>query len=143
MKKYLYIILAFIFVSCTANQRQQQQAILVDSEKTSTSVESKQKVIEESETIKEIVDNSFEGIYYCSRSGDQYTFNKGGSGNLLVKGGLSPSTFKWSRSGANVVITFTGQSSAFGKQKLTYNEKKKTVTEESKSFGILVFTKNN
>lgn len=141
MHKYLLFILTTILAACTSGSHKKQQVKIAEVNKTSTLAEQKQDVDKKTEPKKE-VDNSFEGTYYCGRSGDTYKFNKDGTGSLLVKGGISPSTFKWSRSGSNVVITFTGQSSAFGKQKLTYNEKKKTITEESKSFGTLTFTKS-
>lgn len=76
------------------------------------------------------------GTYYCYRTQDTYVFLSDKTGYFTVQGG-SPSDFTWKRSGKNVTIVYE----VFGKQKLKFDSKAQTLTEESKSLGTLVFDK--
>ncbi len=76
------------------------------------------------------------GTYYCYRTQDTYVFLSDKTGYFTVQGG-SPSDFIWKRSGKNVTIVYE----VFGKQKLKFDSKAQTLTEESKSLGTLVFDK--
>ena len=76
------------------------------------------------------------GTYFCNRTHDTYVFKSDKTGFFNIQGG-SPSTFTWKRSGNNVTIVYE----AFGKQKLKFDQKAKTITEKSESFGTLVFNK--
>lgn len=79
---------------------------------------------------------SFTGTYYCRRTHDTYVFRSNNTGYFEIQGG-APSTFTWKRSGNIVTITYK----IFGKQKLRYDSKSKTLIEKSESFGTLVFDK--
>ena len=76
------------------------------------------------------------GTYFCNRTHDTYVFLSDKTGFFNVQGG-SPSIFTWKRSGEDVTIVYE----AFGKQYLLFNQKAKTITEKSESFGTLVFNK--
>ena len=85
--------------------------------------------------VKEIAD-PLVGTYFCNRTHDTYVFKTDKTGFFTIQGG-SPSTFIWKRSGSNVTIKYE----AFGEQKLKFDNKAKTLTEKSESFGTLVFNK--
>lgn len=73
------------------------------------------------------------GSYRCKRTKDVYVFYSDGTGTFHTGG--TDSDFTWKRSGNNVTINYE----VFGKQKLTFNPKDKTIVEISESFGKLVF----
>ena len=75
------------------------------------------------------------GTYFCSRTHDTYVFKSDKTGFFTIQGGVSPSEFTWKRSGNNVTIVYE----AFGEQKLKFDQRAKTITEKSESFGTLVF----
>ena len=85
--------------------------------------------------LKEVTD-PIVGTYFCNRTHDTYVFKSDKTGFFTIQGG-SPSTFTWKRSGSNVTIEYE----AFGEQKLKFDDKAKTLTEKSESFGMLVFNK--
>ena len=87
------------------------------------------------EQVKEVAD-PLVGTYFCNRTHDTYVFKSDKTGFFTIQGG-SPSTFTWKRSGSNVTIKYE----AFGEQKLKFDDKTKTLTEKSESFGTLVFNK--
>ena len=87
------------------------------------------------EEVKEVAD-PIVGTYFCNRTHDTYVFKSDKTGFFTIQGG-SPSTFTWKRSGSNVTIEYE----AFGEQKLKFDDKAKTLTEKSESFGTLVFNK--
>ena len=87
------------------------------------------------EEVKEVTD-PIVGTYFCTRTHDTYVFLSDNTGFFTIQGG-SPSTFTWKRSGNNVTIKYE----AFGEQKLKFDDKAKTLTEKSESFGTLVFNK--
>lgn len=107
--------------------------------------------IEEAETASGVTDeevpadpdlsNRFEGVYECSRTGDIYIFEADNTGRMIASGFGTPATFEWTRKGANVTLVYTGESEAYGSQKLQYDEKEHYILEESISFGTLVFRK--
>lgn len=96
-----------------------------------------EELIEDSpkETIREVAD-PIVGTYFCNRTHDTYVFKSDKTGFFTIQGG-SPSTFTWKRSGSNVTIVYE----AFGEQKLKFDQRAKTITEKSESFGTLVFMK--
>ena len=96
-----------------------------------------EELIEDSpkETVKEVAD-PIVGTYFCNRTHDTYVFKSDKTGFFTIQGG-SPSTFTWRRSGSNVTIVYE----AYGEQKLKYEQRAKTITEKSESFGTLVFNK--
>lgn len=77
------------------------------------------------------------GTYRCNRTHDTYVFKSNNTGYFTIQGGNSPSEFTWKRSGKNVTIVYE----VFGPQKLQYDQKAQTLTENSESFGTLVFEK--
>lgn len=87
------------------------------------------------EAIKEVAD-PIVGTYFCNRTHDTYVFKSDKSGFFTIQGG-GPSTFTWKRSGSNVTIMYE----AYGEQKLKFDQRAKTITEKSESFGTLVFNK--
>lgn len=87
------------------------------------------------ETVKEILD-PLVGTYFCDRTHDTYVFKADKTGIFTIQGG-GPSTFTWKRSGGNVTISYE----VFGEQKLKFDQRTKTITENSESFGTLVFNK--
>jgi len=86
---------------------------------------------------KQEVTDPLVGTYFCSRTHDTYVFKSDKTGFFAIQGGGSPSEFTWKRSGNNITIQYE----AFGKQKLKFDPKAKTITEKSESFGTLVFNK--
>lgn len=79
------------------------------------------------------------GVYKCDRTKDTYIFYSDKMGEFSIKGGTSPSSFTWKRSGENVTILYE----IYGEQKLKFNMADKTITEKSASFGTLVFRRIN
>lgn len=87
------------------------------------------------ETVKEVAD-PIVGTYFCNRTHDTYVFKSDKTGFFTIQGG-GPSNFTWRRSGNNVTIVYE----AYGEQKLKFDQRTKTITEKSESFGTLVFNK--
>ena len=74
------------------------------------------------------------GTYFCNRTHDTYVFKSDKTGFFTIQGG-NPSTFTWKRSGNNVTIVYKD----FGQQNLKFDQRTKTLTERSESFGTLIF----
>ena len=73
------------------------------------------------------------GSYRCKKTKDVYIFYANGTGTFVT--GMTESDFTWKRSGKNVVINYE----VYGKQKLTFDSKAKTIVEVSESLGKLIF----
>ena len=75
------------------------------------------------------------GMFKCKKTNDKYIFNDDGTGYFFTGG--SNTEFKWSRKNDLVTLTYE----AYGKEYLLFDEKKKTLKEDSESYGILIFEK--
>ena len=137
MKKASFILVSIILLSCNGNNsvRIQEHAdvdsAVIDTMDVQPLKNESHKKLAKNNTADPIV-----GTYYCYRTQDTYVFLSDKTGYFTVKGG-SPSDFTWKRSGKNVTIVYE----VFGKQKLKFDSKAQTLTEESKSLGTLVFDK--
>lgn len=137
MKKASFILVSIILLSCNGNNsvRNQEHAdvdsAVIDTMDVQPLKDESHKKLAKNNTADPIV-----GIYYCYRTQDTYVFLSDKTGYFTVQGG-SPSDFTWKRSGKNVTIVYE----VFGKQKLKFDSKAQTLTEESKSLGTLVFDK--
>lgn len=76
-----------------------------------------------------------EGMFICKKTKDKYVFNSDGTGFFFTGG--TNTEFKWSHK--NDIVTLTYES--FGKEYLLFDEKKKTLKEDSESYGILIYDK--
>ena len=137
MKKASFILVSIILLSCNGNNsvRNQEYAdvdsAVIDTMDVQSLKDESHKKLAKNNTADPIV-----GTYYCYRTQDTYVFLSDKTGYFTVQGG-SPSDFTWKRSGKNVTIVYE----VFGKQKLKFDSKAQTLTEESKSLGTLVFDK--
>ena len=137
MKKASFILVSIILLSCNGNNsvRNQEHAdvdsAVIDTMDVQPLKDESHKKLAKNNTADPIV-----GTYYCYRTQDTYVFLSGKTGYFTVQGG-SPSDFTWKRSGKNVTIVYE----VFGKQKLKFDSKAQTLTEESESLGTLVFDK--
>ena len=137
MKKASFILVSIILLSCNGNNsvRNQEHAdvdsAVIDTMDVQPLKDESHKKIAKNNTADPIV-----GTYYCYRTQDTYVFLSDKTGYFTVQGG-SPSDFTWKRSGKNVTIVYE----VFGKQKLKFDSKAQTLTEESESLGTLVFDK--
>lgn len=137
MKKASFILVSIILLSCNGNNsvRNQEHAdvdsSVIDTMDVQPLKDESHKKLAKNNTADPIV-----GTYYCYRTQDTYVFLSDKTGYFTVQGG-SPSDFTWKRSGKNVTIVYE----VFGKQKLKFDSKAQTLTEESKSLGTLVFDK--
>lgn len=137
MKKASLILVSIILLSCNGNNsvRNQEHAdvdsAVIDTMDVQPLKDESHKKLAKNNTADPIV-----GTYYCYRTQDTYVFLSDKTGYFTVQGG-SPSDFTWKRSGKNVTIVYE----VFGKQKLKFDSKAQTLTEESKSLGTLVFDK--
>lgn len=137
MKKASFILFSIILLSCNGNNsvRNQEHAdvdsAVIDTMDVQPLKDESHKKLAKNNTADPIV-----GTYYCYRTQDTYVFLSDKTGYFTVQGG-SPSDFTWKRSGKNVTIVYE----VFGKQKLKFDSKAQTLTEESKSLGTLVFDK--
>lgn len=137
MKKASFILVSIILLSCNGNNsvRIQEHAdvdsAVIDTMDVQPLKNESHKKLAKNNTADPIV-----GTYYCYRTQDTYVFLSDKTGYFTVQGG-SPSDFTWKRSGKNVTIVYE----VFGKQKLKFDSKAQTLTEESKSLGTLVFDK--
>lgn len=137
MKKASFILVSVILLSCNGNNsvRIQEHAdvdsAVIDTMDVQPLKDESHKKLAKNNTADPIV-----GTYYCYRTQDTYVFLSDKTGYFTVQGG-SPSDFTWKRSGKNVTIVYE----VFGKQKLKFDSKAQTLTEESKSLGTLVFDK--
>ena len=137
MKKASFILVSIILLSCNGNNsvRNQEYAdvdsAVIDTKDVQPLKDESHKKLAKNNTADPIV-----GTYYCYRTQDTYVFLSDKTGYFTVQGG-SPSDFTWKRSGKNVTIVYE----VFGKQKLKFDSKAQTLTEESKSLGTLVFDK--
>ena len=137
MKKTSFILVSIILLSCNGNNsvRNQEHAdvdsAVIDTMDVQPLKNESHKKLAKNNTADPIV-----GTYYCYRTQDTYVFLSDKTGYFTVQGG-SPSDFTWKRSGKNVTIVYE----VFGKQKLKFDSKAQTLTEESKSLGTLVFDK--
>lgn len=75
------------------------------------------------------------GMFVCKKTNDKYVFNEDGTGYFFTNG--SNSEIKWSRKDDMVTVEFE----AFGKEYLLFDQKKKTLKENSESLGVLVYDK--
>lgn len=137
MKKASFILVSIILLSCNGNNsvRIQEHAdvdsAVIDTMDVQPLKNESHKKLAKNNTADPIV-----GTYYCYRTQDTYVFLSDKTGYFTVQGG-SPSDFAWKRSGKNVTIVYE----VFGKQKLKFDSKAQTLTEESESLGTLVFDK--
>ena len=137
MKKASFILVSIILLSCNGNNsvRNQEHAdvdsAVIDTMDVQPLKDESHKKLAKNNTADPIV-----GTYCCYRTQDTYVFLSDKTGYFTVQGG-SPSDFTWKRSGKNVTIVYE----VFGKQKLKFDSKAQTLTEESKSLGTLVFDK--
>ena len=137
MKKTSFILVSIILLSCNGNNsvRIQEHAdvdsAVIDTMDVQPLKDESHKKLAKNNTADPIV-----GTYYCYRTQDTYVFLSDKTGYFTVQGG-SPSDFTWKRSGKNVTIVYE----VFGKQKLKFDSKAQTLTEESESLGTLVFDK--
>ena len=137
MKKASFILVSIILLSCNGNNsvRIQEHAdvdsAVIDTMDVQPLKNESHKKLAKNNTADPIV-----GTYYCYRTQDTYVFLSDKTGYFTVQGG-SPSDFTWKRFGKNVTIMYE----VFGKQKLKFDSKAQTLTEESKSLGTLVFDK--
>lgn len=137
MKKASFILVSIILLSCNGNNsvRNQEHAD-VDSAVIDTMDVQPLKDESHKKLAKNNPEDPIVGTYYCYRTQDTYVFLSDKTGYFTVQGG-SPSDFTWKRSGKNVTIVYE----VFGKQKLKFDSKAQTLTEESESLGTLVFDK--
>ena len=137
MRKASFILVSIILLSCNGNNsvRNQEYAdvdsAVIDTMDVQPLKDESHKKLAKNNTADPIV-----GTYYCYRTQDTYVFLSDKTGYFTVQGG-SPSDFTWKRSGKNVTIVYE----VFGKQKLKFDSKAQTLTEESESLGTLVFDK--
>lgn len=137
MKKASFILVSIILLSCNGNNsvRNQEYAdvdsAVIDTMDVQPLKDESHKKLAKNNTADPIV-----GTYYCYRTQDTYVFLSDKTGYFTVQGG-SPSDFTWKRSGKNVTIVYE----VFGEQKLKFDSKAQTLTEESESLGTLVFDK--
>ena len=137
MKKASFILVSIILLSCNGNNsvRNQEHAdvdsAVIDTMDVQPLKDESHKKLAKNNTADPIV-----GTYYCYRTQDTYVFLSDKTGYFTVQGG-SPSDFTWKCSGKNVTIVYE----VFGKQKLKFDSKAQTLTEESESLGTLVFDK--
>lgn len=137
MKKASFILVSIILLSCNGNNsvRNQEHAdvdsAVIDTMDVQPLKDESHKKLAKNNTADPIV-----GTYYCYRTQDTYVFLSDKTGYFTVQGG-SPSDFTWKRSGKNVTIVYE----VFCKQKLKFDSKAQTLTEESESLGTLVFDK--
>ncbi len=137
MKKTSFILVSIILLSCNGNNsvRNQEHAdvdsAVIDTMDVQPLKDESHKKLAKNNTADPIV-----GTYYCYRTQDTYVFLSDKTGYFTVQGG-SPSDFTWKCSGKNVTIVYE----VFGKQKLKFDSKAQTLTEESESLGTLVFDK--
>ena len=137
MKKASFILVSIILLSCNGNNsvRNQEHAdvdsAVIDTMDVQPLKDESHKKLAKNNTADPIV-----GTYYCYRTQDTYVFLSDKTGYFTVQGG-SPSDYTWKRSGKNVTIVYE----VFGKQKLKFDSKAQTLTEESESLGTLVFDK--
>lgn len=138
MKKASIIIVSIILLSCNGNNSvRNQETVDVDSAVVDTMDVQPIKEEEHKESVKkDKTADPIVGTYCCYRTQDTYVFLSDKTGYFTVQGG-SPSDFTWKRFGKNVTIMYE----VFGKQKLKFDSKAQTLTEESKSLGTLVFDK--
>lgn len=134
MKKfYLTLLAALLLFSCGNTQQKTSNGEVEDPFFNDTTfVAPVEEVSEEEENQDPLV-----GSYRCSRTGDVYKFYANGMGRFYVGGDSFSNEFRWQRSGKNVTIVYE----SFGKEKLKFDEKKKTITENSESYGTIVFNK--
>lgn len=137
MKKASFILVSIILLSCNGNNSvRNQEHVDVDSAVIDTMDVQPLKDESHKKLAKNNTADPIVGTYYCYRTQDTYVFLSDKTGYFTVQGG-SPSDFTWKRSGKNVTIVYE----VFGKQKLKFDSKAQTLTEESKSLGTLVFDK--
>lgn len=137
MKKASIIIVSIILLSCNGNNSvRNQENVDVDSAVIDTMDVQPLKDESHKKLTKNNPEDPIVGTYYCYRTQDTYVFLSDKTGYFTVQGG-SPSDFTWKRSGKNVTIVYE----VFGKQKLKFDSKAQTLTEESESLGTLVFDK--
>ena len=137
MKKASFILVSIILLSCNGNNSVRiQEHADVDSAVIDTMDVQPLKNESHTKLAKNNTADPIVGTYYCYRTQDTYVFLSDKTGYFTVQGG-SPSDFTWKRSGKNVTIVYE----VFGKQKLKFDSKAQTLTEESESLGTLVFDK--
>ena len=84
---------------------------------------------------KEIKVDLLIGSYRCPKTKDAYVFYSNNTGQFFPGGKTPCSKFTWKRVDENVTITYE----IYGEQKLKFNKRNRTITEQSPSLGTLIF----
>lgn len=141
MKKLVILAITLCAISCGKKNNTQKEdemapTPIVENEMSTRAIDQVEDVPADPD-----LSDRFEGVYECSRTGDIYIFEADNTGKMIASGYGTPATFDWSRKGSNVTLVYTGESEAYGSQKLQYEEKEHYILEESMSFGTLIFRK--
>lgn len=99
------------------------------------SADQMKRIRERAEAKKNNENDPVVGMFKCKKTNDKYLFNGDGTGYFFTGG--TNTEFKWSRKDDIVTLTYE----AFGKEYLLFDYKKKTLKEDSESYGMLVFEK--
>lgn len=75
------------------------------------------------------------GIYYCSKTREYYTFKSDHTGSFVT--GSVSSKFRWALKGSFVIITYSNG----GKTELQYNRSSDYLLESSSMLGTLLYDK--
>lgn len=140
MKKFICLLCVFGLISC-GNQTKPTQEPELNYDSIANEIMKQVDDLPDEDTAKEIQStdtNNLDplvGSYRCKRTTDVYVFYSDGTGTFFT--GETNSDFTWKRSDNSVTINYE----VFGKQKLTFNSKTKTIVENSKSLGKLTFQK--
>lgn len=145
MKKAALSFLSILLLSCGGNGNKplvSQDTMDMDSDSvivdTMEDVPVEKEISEEPTKVKS--KSPIVGTFYCSRSGDTYSFNDDNTGMFIPNGG-SCATFSWRLKESTIIITYTGESAILGSSKLQYDKGSNSFVEKSISYGKLKFVK--
>lgn len=150
MKKTLVLTAICVItfcIGCTNNANKSasptDDSTTVESLDTVTTLDVRESTIPKRSVAEEKVSkpkaNTFAGTYVCDRFRDIIKINEDGTGTITYNSaGGAIWDFTWKRFGKKIIADFKD----WGKQTLIYNSKDKSLTENSKDFGKLVYYKD-
>lgn len=136
--KNVLICLIFVLplIACNNSGKQQKEVVnatTIQKENNSSTEKSTRKSPIKPE--KKIELDILIGSYRCKRTKDAYVFYSNNTGQFFPGGKTPCSKFTWKRTGENVTITYD----IYGEQKLKFNKRNRTITEQSPSLGTLIY----
>ena len=130
-----FVCALICLTSCSKRAKPVPEEIVKEESIKAPTANQKEQIQEEVDTKKKYENSPVVGMFKCKKTNDTYIFSDDGTGYFFTGG--TNTEFQWSYEDDIVTLTYE----AFGKEYLLFDKKKKTLKEDSETYGILVFEK--